>query len=187
MSRKTVVALMILTFILVFALSCASHTALRRSAVTESRFPDHLLLKSARASYVLGNNTTADVNDSQPYYEDTDPPVYYDDSDETSKSDKVLGLPRSQIWIVFVFVGVIIFMFAVIIFKILSDRKKKLLGEQGPEDPFMSEMGMFMKYNEKGLLSMKVDKKKEKIDRFLENSKRNHKIYMKTVYRRKKT
>jgi len=48
-------------------------------------------------------------------------------------------------------------------------------------------MGMFMKYNEKGLLSMKVDKKKEKIDRFLENSKRNHKIYMKTVYRRKKT
>jgi len=186
MSRKTAVALMILTIILAFTLSFTSHAVRRRSAVTESRFPDHILLKSARNPYVLGNNTTADVNDSQPYYEDNDPPVYYDSVDESSKSDKVLGLPRSQIWIVFVFVGVIIFMFAAIIFKILSDRKKKLLGEQGPEDPFMSEMGIFMKYNEKGLLSMKVDKKKEKIDRFLENSKKNHKIYMKTVHRRNK-
>ena len=187
MSRKTAAAATILSIILLSALVCASHTVLTRSAVTGSRFPDLLLSKSTRALYVLGNNTTADVNDSQPYYEDNDPPIYNNGGDEAVKGDKVLGIPRSQIWIVFVFVAVIIFMFATIIYKILSDRKKKLLGELAPEDPFMSEMGMFMKYNEKGLLSMKVDKKKEKIDRFLENSKRNHKIYMKTVHRRKKT
>jgi len=187
MSRKNAAGVMILIIILSFTLTCASHTALKRSAVSEPQFPDNLLPKSLRLPDGRSNNTTGGVNDSQPYYEDNDLPVDNNGDDEPAKSDKVLGIPRSQIWIVFVFLGVIILMFALIMYKILSDRKKKLPGEHGPEDPFMSEMGMFINFHEKGLLSMKVDKKKEKIDRFLEKSKKNHKIYMKTVQRRKKS
>ena len=110
-------------------------------------------------------------------------------NDDRSKNndDLILGLDRTQLLIVFVIVIVIVIMLGLIIYRILYLRKRRRAIEQEEVDPFTKEFGIYTNYDDMELITLKVDRTTENIEKRLRSSLSRDGIYLKTALRRKRS
>jgi len=110
----------------------------------------------------------------------------FDDSGKNG-DDLILNLDRTQLLMVFAIVVVIVIMLGLIIYRILYLRKRRREFEQEKMDPFTKEFGLYNNYDDKELITLKVDRITENIEKRLRSSLSRDGIYLKTALRGKRS
>ncbi len=83
-----------------------------------------------------------------------------------ASSGQILGLEPTIFWAALLFILVLVAASVIIVYKYLLRKKRRLL-EDPDEDPFEREIGPYGIYDDKALISRKVDRTTKKMQRLL--------------------
>ncbi|MDP6154881.1 MAG: hypothetical protein QGH39_09560 [Candidatus Thermoplasmatota archaeon] len=100
-------------------------------------------------------------------------------------SDQILGLEPNVFWAALLFLLVLVAVSCFFIYRYLS-RRKRGLAENPEEDPFEREMGPYGVYDDRALISRKVDRTTKKMQRLLSSGSAKDARFLKMDTRKRK-
>lgn len=105
--------------------------------------------------------------------------------DEEENKSIIPGLERDKMWIFAALALGLFLMLMLTAAKLLYDRNRRKVAIPPPRDPFERELGIYMTYDEKTILSHKVERQSERIDRLMKNRMGDYRQFMKDHQRKK--